>query len=523
MPTPSVSPKTTTNPTLAAAPPPPPAEQPQQAAQAQAQAPQAPAPAKTGYATQDAFGVPQREAAQKAQLGDAFQAPETQPVALQAPAPPLDPMKAAREEVLRDPRLIDDLRSDALFKDTEMMGKLKDVGALAAPQVDPSKTTDPKDPTAGMSEAEREKYDALPEDQKKRYDELHEQACNTPPPGQSVQALRDVLANGEMGKYLEVEDSVKDNPEAKADLQKLLFSGTLEQRSGYDGRTTLSSLHELATGTANLKGDPPLKRQEVLAGLLKDLARPDTMNQGDDNTDCGPTGGAYVMATTDPAEYARVITTLAEKGEVNLTPVFARLMGQKSDIIKWDGKHDDGRPITQAILAPGLKRAAEAAAAAGETDPLAQLAARMIAEMFGLNGQEVVDMMNMGAGVNGGGWKPAYMPKADDPQRAQAEQDAEKLLEGASKENPVMALIDGHWVTVTGMEGNPPKVTYQGEDGKTHTVPLYGDPEKGKPGFMDQLNTICFQGGDVPPSMNDPKNGGRGGGGDRDGALGGGN
>lgn len=519
MPTPSATQKTT-NPSLPAAPPPP--EQAQQTQPAQPAA-QKPAPAKTGFATQDAFvapqqlaTTPQRAAAQKAQLGDVFQqAPVKQPVTLQAPltAGTLTPtptttddrMHAAMGELLKDPKFAEDIRTDSLFKDAATMGKLEEVSKLAAPEADPTKPRDPNDATVGMTTDERAKYDALPPDQKQRYDELHKQACATPPPEQSVQALRDLLKSGELGQYLDVEKSVETNAQAKADLQSLLFSGKLEQHNDY-GRSTLSYLHDLATGPGDKTGQG-VDRQQLMAGLLQDLARPETMDQGQGNRDCAGTAAAYGMAKGDPAEYARVITTLAEKGQVNLTSPWSRMLGQPDAILKWDGTADPNRPLTQSIFArPFVQAAAARAAASGGGNPISSFFNQVMAEMFGLNGGEFSGQLNSGSGVNGGGWKPAYLPKADDPQRAQAEQDAQKVLQGASDDKPIYALINGHWVSVTKADGDPAQVTYQDEHGKTKTVPMDE--------FLKSLNTICFQDGDVPPSMSNSKNGGRGGGGD---------
>jgi hypothetical protein len=101
------------------------------------------------------------------------------------------------------------------------------------------------------------------------------------------------------------------------------------------------------------------------------------------------------------------------------------------------------------------------------------------------------------------------MPPKGDPERAQAEQDAKKLLEGASEENPVYALINGHWVSVTGVKDG--MVTYQDGRGRERTMPLDR--------FMGKLNTVCFQNGTVPASMDNPAHGNRGGGGNPRGGV----
>jgi hypothetical protein len=258
-------------------------------------------------------------------------------------------------------------------------------------------------------------------------------------------------------------------------------------------------------------------RQKLVAGLLQDLANPDSMDQGTGNKDCAGTAAAYAMAKGDPAEYARVITTLAEKGEVNLTSPWSQLLGKPDSILRFNGNVDPDRPLTQSIFARSFVQAAASTGAggSGETNPLKEMLAQFAAERFGLNGQQFANGLNMGNGVNGGGWKPAYMPKPDDPQRAQAEADAQKLLQGASEDKPVFALVNGHWVSVTKVEGDPAQVTYQDEHGEKKTVPMKD--------FLAGLNTVCFQDGDVPASMNDARNGGHGGGGDPTLGNGGGN
>ncbi|HVE82391.1 MAG TPA: hypothetical protein VND93_06075, partial [Myxococcales bacterium] len=392
--------------------------------------------------------------------------------------------------------------------DPALMEKVVDFGKKAtAAEVDRANRPDPSDPTKGMTEDERKRYDELPPDQQQRYDDLHQEAARTQPAEQSVKELRRLLTSlnqGEFQKLLQVEDAVKDDPRAKADLHKLLFEGKLEQRSGDVSKTTLSYLDDLATQggkTVPLEVD----RKGLLTQLLRDMADPMSMVQGAGNNDCAGSGAAFLMAATHPAEYARIITQLAETGKANLTPSWAHNVFRAENVILTVGSIDPRRPITQALFAKSFVEAA-----AGNT-----AAEQVIAKLDGINGEQYAAMLNRGVGLNGRGWKPAYMPPEGDPNRKQAEADATTLLQGASEQKPVFALIGDHWVTVTKVEGDPPQVTYQDGSGQPQTRPLAE--------VLRELNTICFQNGDVPASMNDSRNGRPGGGGDPTLGNGGGN
>ena len=97
------------------------------------------------------------------------------------------------------------------------------------------------------------------------------------------------------------------------DLLKLLKSGKLTQKDS-KGNTLLQNLAGLAGQTMG----PRLDKGQVLYELVRQLADPGRIRQGNRNT-CGPATLEHLQASTDPAEYARIVAGLtSEKGEVEL-------------------------------------------------------------------------------------------------------------------------------------------------------------------------------------------------------------
>src|SRR5262249_20120205 len=152
--------------------------------------------------------------------------------------------------------------------------------------------------------------------------------------------LRGMLTSGKLGDYLKVEDALKDPSQSQqlGDVRDLLYSGKLApDKVNRDGGTTLDALSQLSQGGKTPVG---VDRTQLLGQIAHDINHPEEINQGANNKDCGGSSAAFVMALTQPAEYARMVQGLGEKGQVELTPEWAKLFGAKSNQMKLNGTFD---------------------------------------------------------------------------------------------------------------------------------------------------------------------------------------
>jgi hypothetical protein len=105
--------------------------------------------------------------------------------------------------------------------------------------------------------------------------------------------------------YLDVMEQLDGHPLAQQRLQVMLLSDTV---SG-----PLASLHQLAT--AELQ--PGIDRNQLLSELVRQIYEPRPIQQLGAQT-CAAATAQKLLATTNPAEYARVVTSLATTGKVEL-------------------------------------------------------------------------------------------------------------------------------------------------------------------------------------------------------------
>ncbi|HYV49443.1 MAG TPA: hypothetical protein VFA20_31505 [Myxococcaceae bacterium] len=423
-----------------------------------------------------------------------------------------------------------------LWGNKAVISKLADIGQPGVLQdaVNPP----PADkPTEGMTADQQKAYDALPPDQKTRYDELHAQASDTwryrtvgpqatiATPSSSVDNLRKLLTSGKFGEYTQVEDALKKDPTQASrvsDMRDLLYTGKLtDGQVNRDFQGTLDSMAQLAKGGTT---DTGVDRTQLLGQIARDLSHPEQIRQGTGNKDCGGTTAAFVMALTQPAEYSRMMQGLGEKGQVELTPEWAKWFGAKSNVMKVNGQfdpNDKSRSVTQQLFAKTFDQEA-----VNNQQPVTAPGQAQQAATQGVTGDQLKSGLN-DKGILGGGWDAVYMPPADEPgkppaateqQRADAAKAAEAMIDGAKPRQPVMVNVNNHWMAVLGKdrEGN-----IWVKDPQTGAV-----SQKTMKDLTTGLNAVVYQPGNQknqpPDFMHNAAWAEPGGGGPNGGGLGGG-
>src|SRR6185295_5700990 len=419
--------------------------------------------------------------------------------------------------------------------DLKVKGAVDKLAEMGQPEVIPDVANAPEAdaPMQGMTQAEQTAYNALPPDQQQRYDDLHAQASDTwkyrsvgpeaytITPDSAVDQLRGMLTSGKMGDYFKVEDALQ-GPDQAGNLQdarELLFQGKLgTNQVNLNGGTTLDSMVGLSQGGMT---DMGVDRTQLLGQLAHDINHPEEIVQGQDNADCGGSTAAFVMSLTQPSEYARMISDLGEKGQVELTPQWSKLFGAPSNEMKLGAPFDqnDPRSTTQQLFAKTFdQEAVNGQLPVTAPNQAAAAAAR------GITGQQLKDGMN-DKNVLGGGWDAVYLPPAQDAaapdpvtgaQRAETDRVAQDLIDSAAPLHPVMVNVNNHWVTVLGQD---PTGRDWVKDPKTGTVERITRDE-----LMSGLMAVVYQGGNyqgtVPDYMHDANWAQPGGGGPASGGLG---
>lgn len=446
------------------------------------------------------------------------------------------------------PQVAEPLRTTAdLFKDTQRIGTPKwsvDVadamtagGKLQTPisygekaslvdlvrglKMRPPKPLDPAQPTLEMNPATQAAYDALSPQDRARYDQLHAEATanhqdgpyGTPvaSPRSSVNNLRRMLASGELGNYFKVEDSLAGaGDQAKTDLHQSLFQGILGNRGNRGGTdTTLSYLTQLSDPQTTLL--PGLDREKLVTSLLHDINHPEEIQQGEGTMNCGASNAAFFVATNNPTEYVRELSSLATKGEVQLDPLvhtFKNLFAGKDDgsTMKFNGQIDPNSktsPTSQlydaaftasakqtttdstkqtTVTKPGTDSTQQPAVTKPGTDggpqhtllgdKMGKLKRFMENRGRGINGTQMADEMSR-MGIK---WDAAFMPPANDSsvtpeQRDAARKTGEAVLQNASPRTPVFANVSGHWVGVTGYNPQTGDIQYFDPNQHKHGEP----------------------------------------------------
>lgn len=174
-----------------------------------------------------------------------------------------------------------------------------------------------------------------------------------------VDGFQEAYANltpEQKAKYDEIARALGDDPAARRALALLLVSGALDTKDLQGGATLLDHLHTLATGPI-AEG---LDRRKLLSDVVRDIADPSQISQGNYNT-CAAATAQRLLAGQSPAEYARLMAGLASpSGEVRLAN--GDLLVRPAD---WNQSTGDGRDLAGRLFQSSMM--AYAAGKAGET------------------------------------------------------------------------------------------------------------------------------------------------------------
>jgi hypothetical protein len=122
------------------------------------------------------------------------------------------------------------------------------------------------------------------------------------------QALVEGLPPEQREQYENLQNQVAGETRAEMALQEMLLDGRLlEESQSSDGRTLLEELNRLATADSVHTG---LNQKQMVRDLIQEIDNPTAMAQRTSPT-CAPTTAAIYLASTNPAEYARIATDLA--------------------------------------------------------------------------------------------------------------------------------------------------------------------------------------------------------------------
>jgi hypothetical protein len=283
-----------------------------------------------------------------------------------------------------------------------------------------------------------------------------------------VRHVRELLTSGQLDKFMALEASLPwiafPGPftgDDRGNLRKILFHGGLTSQSHFLGaRSLLDSLAMLSGGgTTGMNID----RQALLSQLLSDLARPASITQGSGNHDCGGTAVGYLLCSQSPADYAHIVTELAEKGEMYISSFSEFEFGQRPNItsmtLKLSGVNpSSSQSLTQQIFAHTAVMASNHhdGVVAGPVDMIQSLMNKFL--NTGLLGSEMDTLVSL---VTGQKRDVMYVPNEADEgnflDRLEAKfVAANAIREHAEAHKPLLANYQGHWVVVTGVFGQEP-------------------------------------------------------------------
>jgi hypothetical protein len=262
-------------------------------------------------------------------------------------------------------------------------------------------------------------------------------------------ALLAELPPSRQAEYRSLRSSLS-SPLSQLALQDLLMRRKLPGAQARGGAGDL--LQQLAT-LRTQKVLPGVNRQQLLNATVAEVATPSVMNQQDRGT-CSAVAVAIELASTDPAEYARLVSRLAdpERSQVMLASG-ARLVRSASI----PGIDSSGRTESHRLLIPSLMDHANGAEVYNDA-PRAQR---------GLNGDEeralAADVL--GQRIDSYGFEAKYPP------------DVEGLRELlANHRGPMLATVKyldaPHTVKVEGMNAERSMVILSNPYGRQEQMPL---------------------------------------------------
>lgn len=455
------------------------------------------APSGTGFAkvSSDKFGAPERRpSGSHAAAPDAstFQAPKPAPLDLQSGAGAAPTATGEAQAAAQTGAGTASGTLKSLFKDG-----LKPIPVFVDPAPQP---LDPADPTLGMTDPQRTAYDALPPEDRQRYDEMHEQAASrdqtnyvgnrrdVTKPKEAVGYLRNLLTTGQFDDYVAVEkvlggiDEQNGNGTKVRELRSALFQGALTGSSAHDGGgNLLSYLTPLAQqgGTTSQQVD----RHKLLGQIVSDVLNPEYIKQAENTRECFGTAVGTRVALSNPAEYGRIVTSLAETGEAVLRSDFDNKYDRPGITLRLNGAfdpNDQSASITQQLWAKPFTAEADRGVSTGSGffDTIKDIFQRDV------TGEEVLPVLEA---VTQRSWSAAYVPgegEQDVDRRGEAQGVAEQLIrESIDGGKLPMANIDNHWVDVLSVSG----------EGDNAWVYVSNGPPMRMKDFLEKVDTVLYE------------------------------
>lgn len=290
----------------------------------------------------------------------------------------------------------------------------------------------------GMSEQQLQAYALLTPEERAAYDRLHEAAANRPNDGRAIRNVQGLLDAGQLQQFLAVQGALEGSKheDGPKDLRNALFTGRLTT-DGSRRRNALDYLAPMAAGGHTGMG---ASRINLLNSVVKDLLSPWRIQQGMDNKDCGGTVMACMLARTNPSEYARMVTFLAENGKVTAG-------GERWTLTPFKETREDGpatRPLSQRIFAASFVDHQE-----GERDGVATGGiASLISGSVGLYGAELADGLTA---LTQQPWRAMFVPDPGEGASALDIRSARReatsvLLEHMDARQPCAVNMGGHWI-----------------------------------------------------------------------------
>ena len=277
------------------------------------------------------------------------------------------------------------------------------------------------------------------------------------------------LSPEDQQRYNRVFESISGDARSRTAMRTLLSAGSLTAHAtGGQGGTVLQHLETLNLASKLKDGIDPRQLQQQ---LVKDLAFPERISQGADNVICGATAALTDLALARPAEYARLTTEMATRGEVSLGRGSKEDMSLKLRQLSDENAND--RSLTQRLLAVPLLEAAVSEGKVGEDGEVTTREGGFNVFGFNLFGRKEVrqgilsdEMEAMKAALTRGradeeAFESIYLGST--PSENQASPVTTDRVLGvieeqlANQASPAIKVLgengeEAHWVTVTGVD-----------------------------------------------------------------------
>jgi len=343
--------------------------------------------------------------------------------------------------------------------------------AVPAPTTPETPAEAPLPDKPELSAKQQRAYDSLPPEQQARFDQLMSTAQALPSGAHAAMEQVHLLLGREGGfkHFYLIDQAIQgksgDRAEAPAALERLLFNGRLTEGGSRLDQNALEHLGVLAS----MKGltDMGCNAHNLLADIVLDLAYPGRIEQGLNNLDCGGTAAAVILATENPAEYARIVTELGTEGQTTIGEKVWTATSFK------ETREEDGptRSLSQRLFAatyvdqtnnPNVQTTSDEAV--GELVQEGEFGREMAKGLSTLTGRD---------------YKAAHIPSAGESDvvthRAAIDEAITAIFQHLNQKAPVAINLGNHWVVATRLytsgDGEPLLRVVDGS-GKSHALSI---------------------------------------------------